>query len=309
MLTGLELMSCPNQAVPAEVMHHIVHVESGYNPFAIGVVGGQLVRQPQNLDEAIATAQMLETKGYNYSLGVSQVNRSNLAKYGLDTYAKAFDPCLNLSVGSRILNECYYSSGGDWGKAFSCYYSGDFVTGFRQGYVQKIFASMNQNVPSDSATAAPIPLQGTTTSGARPLSRADIVSGIHAPDTRQDTPAYRVSLRSSSVIDAVAAPLATSAIAAAGTGDPKITAAAATAPTAAPAPATTSATAAEAAAASEDIFVPKVSYLGDSPAASPETSKQPKTPAKSDITQTAVHKPAGDPSDLRQQGGDDAFVF
>ena len=154
MLTGMELMSCPNQAVPAEVMHHIVHVESGYNPFAIGVVGGQLVRQPQSLDEAVATAQMLETKGYNYSLGVAQVNRSNLAKYGLDTYAKAFDPCLNLSVGSRILNGCYYSSGGDWGKAFSCYDSGDFVTGFRQGYVQKVFASMSQNAPPDSSGAA-----------------------------------------------------------------------------------------------------------------------------------------------------------
>jgi hypothetical protein len=171
MLTGLELMSCPNQAVPAEVMHHIVHVESGYNPFAIGVVGGQLVRQPQSLDEAIATAQMLEIKGYNYSLGVSQVNRSNLAKYGLDTYAKAFNPCLNLSAGSRILNECYYSSGGDWGKAFSCYYSGDFVTGFRQGYVQKVFASMSQNAQPDSSDAVPIPLQVSPTTSARAVCR------------------------------------------------------------------------------------------------------------------------------------------
>ncbi|MBB6241395.1 type IV secretion system protein VirB1 [Rhodanobacter sp. MP1X3] len=302
-------MSCPNQAVPAEVMHHIVHVESGYNPFAIGVVGGQLVRQPQSLDEAVATAQMLETKGYNYSLGVAQVNRSNLAKYGLDTYAKAFDPCLNLSVGSRILNECYYSSGGDWGKAFSCYYSGDFVTGFRQGYVQKVFASMSQSAQPDSSGAAPIPLQAGATTGARLVSRADIVSGIHAPTARQDTAAYRVSLRSSSVLDAIAAPLVTAAVTAAvptaSAPDPKI--AAATAPATAPISAT------EAGAPSADIFVPKVSYLGDSPEASPNSpnssNEQPKPPATQAVSQTTARNPAGDPTDLRQKGGDDAFVF
>ncbi|WP_184601102.1 lytic transglycosylase domain-containing protein [Rhodanobacter sp. MP1X3] len=305
----MELMSCPNQAVPAEVMHHIVHVESGYNPFAIGVVGGQLVRQPQSLDEAVATAQMLETKGYNYSLGVAQVNRSNLAKYGLDTYAKAFDPCLNLSVGSRILNECYYSSGGDWGKAFSCYYSGDFVTGFRQGYVQKVFASMSQSAQPDSSGAAPIPLQAGATTGARLVSRADIVSGIHAPTARQDTAAYRVSLRSSSVLDAIAAPLVTAAVTAAvptaSAPDPKI--AAATAPATAPISAT------EAGAPSADIFVPKVSYLGDSPEASPNSpnssNEQPKPPATQAVSQTTARNPAGDPTDLRQKGGDDAFVF
>lgn len=308
MLTGMELMSCPNQAVPAQVMHHIVHVESGYNPFAIGVVGGQLVRQPQNLDEAVATAQMLETKGYNYSLGVAQVNRSNLAKYGLDTYAKAFDPCLNLSVGSRILNECYYSSNGDWGKAFSCYYSGDFVTGFRQGYVQKVFASMSQSAQPDSSGVSPIPLQTGAVTGLRLVSRADIVSGTHGPTAGQDTAAYRVSIRSTSVLDAVAAPLVaaavTAAIPTASTPDPKIAAATA--------PATTPTSATEIGAPSADIFVPKVSYLGDAREASSnsaDNNKQPKPPATQAVTQTTARNPAGDPTDLRQKGGDDAFVF
>lgn len=303
MLTGLELMSCPNQSVPAEVMHHIVHVESGYNPFAIGVVGGQLVRQPQSLDEAVATAQMLETKGYNYSLGVSQVNRSNLVKYGLDTYAKAFDPCLNLSVGSRILNECYYNSGGDWGKAFSCYYSGDFVTGFRQGYVQKVFASINQSVNGqpDSSGTAPIQVQTSATTEARPVSRGDIVSGIHAPTAQRDTAAYRVSLRSTSVLDAVAAPLIAAAVAAASTPEPKI--AAATVPAAAP----ISAAAVE--EPSEDVFVPKVGYVGDSPKAAPDSNNQSKQAATAASTEIAAQRPAVDPTDVRQQGGDDAFVF
>ena len=141
MLPGMELMSCPNLAVPREVMHHVVRVESSYNPYAIGVVGGRLVRQPRNLPEALSTARMLEQRGYNFSLGLAQVNRYNLVKYGLDSYEKAFQPCANLQAGSRILAECYQRSR-DWGKSFSCYYSGDFKTGYRHGYVQKMYASM-----------------------------------------------------------------------------------------------------------------------------------------------------------------------
>jgi type IV secretion system protein VirB1 len=141
----MELMNCPSMAVPAEVMHHVVRVESSYNPYAIGVVGGRLVRQPDSLPEALATVRMLESKGYNFSLGLAQVNRYNLGKYGLDSYEKAFQACPNLRAGSRILAECHSRSGGDWGKSFSCYYSGNFVTGYRHGYVQKIYASMQKN--------------------------------------------------------------------------------------------------------------------------------------------------------------------
>ncbi|WP_225876235.1 lytic transglycosylase domain-containing protein [Lysobacter solisilvae (ex Woo and Kim 2020)] len=150
----MELMNCPNLAVPDEVMHHVVRVESSNNPYAIGVVGGRLVRQPQNLAEALATVRMLEGKGYNFSIGLAQVNRYNLGKYGLDSYEKAFQACPNLEAGSRILAECYSRSGRDWGKSFSCYYSGNFVTGFRHGYVQKIYASMGNAAASDTATPA-----------------------------------------------------------------------------------------------------------------------------------------------------------
>jgi type IV secretion system protein VirB1 len=141
----MELMNCPSMAVPAEVMDYVVRVESSYNPYAIGVVGGHLVRQPNNLAEALATVRMLESKGYNFSLGLAQVNRYNLDKYGLESYEKAFQACPNLRAGSRILAECHSRSGGDWGKSFSCYYSGNFVTGYRHGYVQKIYASMHKN--------------------------------------------------------------------------------------------------------------------------------------------------------------------
>lgn len=145
MLPGLELMYCPNMAVSMDVMKHVVRVESSRNPYAIGVVGGHLVRQPKNLAEALATVRMLEIKGFNFSLGLAQVNRYNLDKYGLDSYEKAFQECPNLQAGSQILADCYKRLGGDWGKSFSCYYSGNSVTGYQHGYVQKVFASMRHS--------------------------------------------------------------------------------------------------------------------------------------------------------------------
>lgn len=193
MLTGLEMMACQNLAVPAQVMQHVVNVESSANPYAIGVVGGQLVRQPQNLDEAIATVQMLESRGYNYSVGLSQVNRSNFGKYGLDTFEKAFSTCGNLEAGSRILASCYASASGDWGKAFSCYYSGNFTTGYRDGYVQKIFDSMGRGMrlASNSAPVAqaiPLQVQGQPQNVGRRT--------VPVVNTQIDDASYRVALRS-----------------------------------------------------------------------------------------------------------------
>lgn len=172
MLPGMELMGCAGLAVPAEVMHHVVRVESSYNPFAIGVVGGRLARQPRSLEEAVSTSRMLEREGYNFSLGLAQVNRHNLRHYGLDSHEKAFDICPNLRAGAQILSECHARAGGDWGKAFSCYYSGNFVTGYQHGYVQKVLASWQAVAPAHSipvirtraASTAPAPTRGTTPS-------------------------------------------------------------------------------------------------------------------------------------------------
>ncbi|QDH71356.1 lytic transglycosylase domain-containing protein [Marilutibacter alkalisoli] len=161
----MEMMACVDLAVPVEVMRHVVKVESSFNPYAIGVVGGRLVRQPQNLAEAVATARMLEEKGYNFSLGLAQVNRYNLTRYGLTSYERAFQTCPNLQAGARILAECHGRADGDWGKAFSCYYSGNFTTGFRHGYVQKVYASM-RNAADVGGQA--IPLAGTQGNASAP---------------------------------------------------------------------------------------------------------------------------------------------
>lgn len=193
MVPAFNPMSCPQLAVPSEVMQHVTRIESGGNRFAIGVVGGQLERQPRDLGEAIATARMLESKGYDYSLGIAQINRSNLVRYGLDTFEKAFDGCANVTAGARILAECYGRSDANWGKAFSCYYSGNFTTGYRDGYVQRILASLGAGRPdSEAITVRPqtteYPARNTAPHPAKPGS-----------------PAYRVSIRSVAIDTAAGA--------------------------------------------------------------------------------------------------------
>lgn len=182
MLPGMELMGCQGLSVPNEVMHHVVQVESAFNPYAIGVVGGRLVRQPRNLPEALATVRMLEGRGFNFSIGLAQVNRYNLGKYGLNSYEKAFEPCANLTAGSKILAECYHRAGGDWGKSFSCYYSGNFSTGFRHGYVQKIYASLREGRASGVAADGPaIEVVGRAARRSVPVSRYPLYGGEPGP--------------------------------------------------------------------------------------------------------------------------------
>lgn len=161
MIPGIETLACGPLAVPMDVMAHVVQVESSRNPFAIGVVDGRLLRQPRSLAEAVATVRMLEDRGYNYSIGLAQVNRVNFERFGLETPEAGFDACNNLAVGAKILAECLQRHDGRWGDAFSCYYSGNPHTGYEHGYVQKVFATMSADGPgvaTDVAVGEAIPL-------------------------------------------------------------------------------------------------------------------------------------------------------
>lgn len=144
-------------------VHHstlqaIVRTESAFNPYAIGVVGGS-IKQPTNLADAVAAAYKLHSEGKNFSLGLAQINRHNLDKYGLN-YETVFEPCANLKAGAEILAECYGRANGSsqeaLQKALSCYYSGNFRTGFTQdfagqpSYVEKVKNAARNN--TDHAT-------------------------------------------------------------------------------------------------------------------------------------------------------------
>ncbi|CAE6968345.1 lytic transglycosylase domain-containing protein [Paraburkholderia domus] len=151
----LDFNSLAQQCAPnvhPTTLQAVVKTESGFNPYTIGVVGGHLVRQPHDRAEAVATAKALEANDINFSMGLGQVNRTNLARYGL-TYETAFDPCENLRAGSAILHDCYERATAAMGQgapalraAISCYYSGNFTRGEAAdangtSYVQRVVAN------------------------------------------------------------------------------------------------------------------------------------------------------------------------
>jgi len=146
-LLALALTCAPD--VHPSTVQAIVHVESSGNPHAIGVVGGRLERQPTNLREAMATVQALEAGGFNYSVGLGQINKKNFGRLGLSP-EQAFNPCTNLQAMQSILGECFSRAVARaeeqtaLRKAFSCYYSGNFQTGFDHGYVDKVVRTARQ---------------------------------------------------------------------------------------------------------------------------------------------------------------------
>ena len=141
-------LACAPQ-VHADTARALVSVESAFNPWAIGVVSGALVRQPRHRAEALATAKALQAAGWNFSVGLGQINVGNFERLGL-TVESAFEPCANLAAMQTVLAECFDRASGAASQAvdqvalrqaLSCYYSGNFATGFRHGYVRKVVAA------------------------------------------------------------------------------------------------------------------------------------------------------------------------
>ncbi len=151
------VIACAPQ-VHADTASALVQVESAFNPWAIGVVGGALERQPGNRAEAIATARYLREAGWNFSAGLAQINVGNFTRLGL-TLESAFDACTNLSAMQAVLVDCFeraaaiarpaLSDQAALRRALSCYYSGNFSTGVQQGYVHRVVvaASAQRRLP------------------------------------------------------------------------------------------------------------------------------------------------------------------
>jgi type IV secretion system protein VirB1 len=174
-MAPLDFITLAQQCAPQvslSTMEAIVRTESGFNPFAIGIVHGELLRQPASEAEAIATAQALVASGWNFSVGLAQVNRANWPAHGLSERS-AFDPCRNLAAGAAILQGCFELARRARASArpdpqstlrasLSCYASGNFSTGYRTGYVQRVVnnarAPVASPVPVVVPAIAPIPV-------------------------------------------------------------------------------------------------------------------------------------------------------
>jgi type IV secretion system protein VirB1 len=131
--------------------------------------GAKLQRQPVTVEEAVVTAQWLLANGYNIDLGLGQVNSSNLNRVGLSV-TEAFDPCKNLKAAGTIFNNRFqaamqqYPEGQALQVALSAYNTGNYVQGFRNGYVNKVLSNMPDKAQMQTAE---------TSTGVQPIPLAD----------------------------------------------------------------------------------------------------------------------------------------
>jgi type IV secretion system protein VirB1 len=103
----------------------------------------------------VATAKALQAAGWNFSVGLGQINLGNFERLGL-TVESAFEPCTNLGAMQTVLAECFDRARAPTSappvdqaalrQALSCYYSGNFTTGFRHGYVREVVAAATSTV-------------------------------------------------------------------------------------------------------------------------------------------------------------------
>ncbi|HBO7443263.1 TPA: transglycosylase SLT domain-containing protein [Pseudomonas aeruginosa] len=163
MLTTSAFMALALQCAPAvhpSTLYPVVKAESALNPYAIGVKDGALSRQPQSLAEALAAVKKLVEEGKSFAVGLGQVHRQHFDASDPRQVAEMFEPCHNLKRSAEELRRCYGQarpvSSSDQDairKAYSCYYSGNFTTGFRPepefggtSHVQRVLA--NADLPA-----------------------------------------------------------------------------------------------------------------------------------------------------------------
>jgi type IV secretion system protein VirB1 len=174
---GLARQCAPSVAV--ETLVSVVHTESHFNPYAIGI-NAKAVAGPRATDRpsAIATARSLIARGYNIDLGLGQINSANLKWLGLSV-EDAFDPCRNLAAAARVLSSNYLSVARSSASteaaiatAMSMYNTGSRTRGFGNGYVGRVYASSSVVVPAIRGRPAPasvvVPAQSQAVAPATP---------------------------------------------------------------------------------------------------------------------------------------------
>jgi type IV secretion system protein VirB1 len=143
--------------IAQSTMQAIIKTESKGNPIAIGLNKGYKLKfQPVSNKQAIAWVKYLEQHGYNFDVGLAQVNIKNIHSYGYNA-VDALNPCINLKIASRILKKNYLDARNNSGsdqealkKTISAYNTGNYQKGFSNGYVQKVYANATRSTLDDS---------------------------------------------------------------------------------------------------------------------------------------------------------------
>ena len=119
--------------MPVEMLFAVSHVESGFHPHAINILGQSFF--PSSESEAL---RLLLRSRNNVDIGLMQVNWGYWGdKFGLSK-SELLDPQLNVLVGARILEHCVRVSG-SWWKGIALYHSPHDVR--QREYARKVWQS------------------------------------------------------------------------------------------------------------------------------------------------------------------------
>lgn len=193
MIEFIELAKTCAPDVHVTTITAIVRHESGFNPLAIGVNGkpGRSIF-PKSRQEAVDEVRKLQAKGASFDAGYGQINNANWKWLGI-TPENVFDPCTNLKAAQRVLVQCYEgASKAHQGQAalhaaLSCYNTGNYTYGLKNGYVRKVLAGAGLKVPaltSAPSTASPNTKQQTATH--KPTTNAQPQTGDAFSQPRPD---------------------------------------------------------------------------------------------------------------------------
>ena len=142
--------------IAQSTMEAIIKTESKGNYLAIGLNKGHKLKfQPSSQTQALAWVKYLEEHGYNFDVGLAQINIKNIHKYGYKA-TDALDPCINLKLASDILKKNYTKARNQsvtdseaLKKAISAYNTGNYNSGMTNGYVQRVYANANSPIRKD----------------------------------------------------------------------------------------------------------------------------------------------------------------
>lgn len=113
---------------------------------------------PKTLKEAADIAKTLIHNGHLVGIGLTQVSSQHLSRLGL-TVEQLLDPCTNLRTGVWILTHFYINALRQYKHpqtallaAISAFNTGNFKSGFTNGYVQKVMINAGVTVPTFKIT-------------------------------------------------------------------------------------------------------------------------------------------------------------
>lgn len=147
----LTLVAACAPFVASPTMIAIIGHESAGNPWALGVNGQQRFVKPVDYPSAVAEAKRLIAQGASIDMGLMQINSRTMVTLGL-TVEQVYEPCANVYAGGVVLTRNYVNASKKFGDpqaallaALSAYNTGNFQSGFKNGYVDRILKQAVRN--------------------------------------------------------------------------------------------------------------------------------------------------------------------